>query len=310
MANYQNAGPAVLSAAANRPTAAPIPAPKGFSPPVPTQSLLADMCKNAGTEAYGRLSVVATKPRSDPSRPVHSSAFSVAGMDGALPAEFDKTGHQSLSVASAERTPTAPRKKPPAAASIPPPQAAPAQKAEQADGILTPCAPEHSSAVFPQVEALSTVLAGQSLNFGAALFTENTVLSHEAGSDAFFISQAGVYELCYSLNYEVSGPCVLIVGFENFPQSEFKQQLEGPARGKLRGVVRLLLDAGTRLRLVLVREPALPIAQSALVSNAALEVRQLYRLTIRKPDYDTGAPEKSARFENSLLPAPRTDSRT
>ena len=91
MANYQNAGPAVLSKAANGPAAALFPAAKGFSPPVPTQSLLADMCKNAGTEARGRLSVVATKPQTDPTRPVHSSAFSVADVDGALPAEFDKT---------------------------------------------------------------------------------------------------------------------------------------------------------------------------------------------------------------------------
>ncbi len=303
MVNYNNnAGLTASPTASIGPDVTPFPAAKGFSPPVPTQSLLADMCKNAGAQPSTRLSVVNPKPAVEPARPVYSAAFSLAAQaPGALSPEFDKAGRQRLTVAQKEKTP-APAAPIPSRSDAPPPQ-----RPNESGCTLTPCiSGKDNAAIFPQVEALSTVVTGQSLNFGEALFSENIVIGHEADTDVFRIRDAGIYELCYSLNYEVPVPCVLLFGFEGFPQSYFKQQItQAPTRGKLRATVRLLLDTGTALRLVLVNDPAIPTIESALVSNATLEVKQLYRLNISSEGYSTGDPAKNFRSENSFLPSSR-----
>jgi len=320
MANYNNnAGSAATPPAAVNPDAASFPATKGFSPPVPTQSLLADMCRNAGSQPSTRLSVVNSKTPTDAARPVYSAALSMASQSPiALAAELDRTGHQRLSVVQKPKVaaPTAPPPAtPPATPVVPtavptrPQSAMPAAQKPIDSGIsLTPCtATKDSAAIFPQVEALSTVLAGQPLNFGEALFSENTVIEHQPNTEVFCIRDPGVYELCYSLNYEVAAPCLLLVGFEGFSQSYFKQQItQAPTRGKLRATVRLLLDTGTTLRLVLVNDPAVPTIESALISNATLEIKQLYRLNISGADYSTGNPAKNFKSDHSFLPSVRT----
>lgn len=306
MANYNNnAGLAATPPAAVSLDAAPFPAAKGFSPPVPTQSLLADMCKNAGAQPSTRLSVVNSKTPTDAARPVYSAAFSMAApAPVSLAAELDKTGHQRLSVVQKQKAaiPTAI-----AAQTRPQPVTPPAQKPDESSFSLTPCtATKDSAAVFPQVEALSTVLAGQPLNFGEALFSENTVIEHEPNTEIFQIRDAGIYEFRFSLNYEVAAPCLLIFGFEGFSQSYFKQQIiQAPVRGKLRAMVRLLLDTGTTLRLVLVNDPAAPTIESALISNATLEIKQLYRLNISGTDYISGDSAKNFRSDHSFLPSAR-----
>ena len=312
MANYRdNTGLAAAPATAAGPDAAPFPAAKKFSPPVPSQSLLADMCRNTGSSPSTRLSVVESKPPAEASQPVYSAAFSLAdaAAPGTLPAGFDSVGHRRLSVAQTEKTPVpaSQREKTAEAPGRPKPQAPPAQKTADNGCVLIPCAgPENAAATFPQTEALSTVLTGQTLSFGEALFSENTVIRHEADTDIFCADSTGVYELCYSLHYEVPDPCVLLVGFEGFPQSCFKQQItQAPARGKLRATVRLLLGAGTALRLALLGDPALPTAQSALISNAALEVKRLCRLDINSPFYSSERPEANFWSENSFLPLVR-----
>ncbi len=319
MANYNNnAAPAATPSAAVSLDAAPFPAAKGFSPPVPTQNLLADMCRNAGSQPSTRLSVVNSKTPADTARPVYSAALSMATQSPiALAAELDKTGHQRLSVVQKQKPATAPAAPVPPTPTVPAaptpttsirqPDAPAAPKPVDSRVGLMPCTAKDSEAIFPQVEALSTVLAGQPLNFGEALFSENTVIEHQPNTEVFCVRDAGIYELCYSLNYEVAAPCLLIFGFEGFSQSYFKQQVtQAPARGKLRATVRLLLDTGTTLRLVLVNDPAVPTIESALVSNATLEIKQLYRLNISGDNYSTGAPAKNFKSDHSFLPSART----
>ncbi len=303
MVNYNtSAGPAASPIAPTGPDVTPFPAAKGFLSPVPTQSALADMCKNSDSRPSTRLSVVNSNPAAEPARPVYSAAFCLAAQTpGARAVESDKAVRQRLSVAQKEKALPPPVPEP--ARPDPPP----AQKPFESECSLIPCtAAKENAAIFPQVEALSTVMSGQSLNFGEALFSENTIVGHEPGTDAFIIRDAGIYELCYSLNYEVSSACTLLFGFEGFPQSCFKQQVtQAPTRGKLRTTVRLLLDTGTALRLVLVNNPAAPTIESALVSNTTLEIKQLYRLNISNAGYSTGNPAKNLRSENSFLPSTR-----
>lgn len=304
MVNYNNsAGSAALPTSAINLTSAQFPVAKRFSPSVPKQSLPADMYKSAGGKPSAHLSVGSLKQHPvTPTQLSYSTAFALPAQSPGQPlAGLDKIGRQNLLGAHKKKavTPTVPSRSRP--------DDVPGPKPENSGCSLTPCSREkNNTVVFPQAEALSTVMGGQSVNFGEALLTENTVVGHEANSDIFFIKDAGIYELRYSLNYEVSASCLLLFGFESFPQSYFKQQITfAPSRGKLNATVRLLLDTGTALRLVLVDNPGLPTAGSALVSNAMLEIKQLYGLKLDCPAYTAGNPEKNFQSENGFLPTVR-----
>lgn len=271
-----------------------------------TPSILTDMRKSA-SQSTTRLSLGDSKKVSDPDRLSYSTAFSLpAQMPGQLPANIEKRKSKAVSTAKQQAVP-------PATSSRTLTHNAAPTKSDECSCSLTPCArKEENTAMFPQAEALSTIMAGQAVNFGEALFNESTIVGHPVNTGAFLIQETGIYELHYSLNYEVSAPCTLILGFENFPQSHFKQPITyAPARGKLKASVRLLLEAGTILRLVLLEDPAAPSIQNALVSNALLEIKQLYRLTVSCPNYSDSDPKKNFRSENSFVqkPVPNISSR-
>lgn len=303
MVNYNNStGSTATQAAGIDIKSTQLPLTKRASPPAPTQSLLSDMCKNAGSKPNASLSVGSLKRPSAPAQPSYSTAFALPDQTpGQLPAEFDKVSSQNLSVAHKEKI----------IASAIPSRPRPGGKSDHEPGEsgcrLIPCSrEENNTAVYPQAEALSTVISGQPINFGEALFTENTAIGHEAHTDTFLIKEAGIYELHYSLNYEAPAPCLLLLGFESFPQSYFKQQItSAPSRGKLNATVRLLLDSGTTLRLVLVDDPTISTAESVLISNAMLEIKLLYRIKLSCPVYIAGDPEKNFRSENSFLQSAR-----
>ena len=276
------------------------PTAKRFLSPDPTQSILADMRKVTDPQPSTHLRVSSVKRPDVPNRPSYSAAFALPAQSPAQPADdTDKRNRKAV--------PAAPKEKPSAfKAGRPPTGNEVGQKPTECSCSLIPCThKEENVATFPQAEALSTIMAGQPVNFGEALFAVSTVVGHPVNTEAFMIQNAGIYELNYSLNYEVAAPCTLIFGFENFPQSYFKQPITyAPARGKLKASVRLLLDAGTVLRLVLVEDPAAPSIQHALVSNAMLEIRQLYHLNLICPEYNVGSPEKNFRSENSFVQKP------
>lgn len=268
----------------------------------PTKNLLEDMCKIVDSQPKARLSVGSLKRPSTPAQPSYSAAFALpVQAPGQLPAELDKVSHQNFSIAQKEKIIKS------ALASKPRPVGKVDHKQVENGCHLTPCSHEENmAAVFPQTEALSTIISGQPINFGDALFTENVAIEHKAHTDTFFIKEAGIYELHYSLNYEASAPGMLIFGFEGFPQSYFRQQVtNAPARGKLTVTGRLLLDTGTVLRLSLVND-ASSSTQSVLVSNAMLEIKLLYRLKFSCPVYSAGNPENNFQAKNSFLPSPRT----
>lgn len=305
MVNYNNnVGFAAMPTATVDLEAARFPAAKRFSPPVPTQSLLADMCKNAGAPSSTRLSVVSIKHPSESPPPSYSAAFALpARTPDQFPAAFDIIGHQNLSVAHKDRI------RPPAAPSRRHRAALPTSKADKSECSLLPCSreTEDSTVVFPQAEALCTVAGGQPLNFGEALFAENTLIAHEANTDTFVIKNTGIYELRYSLNYEVPTLCTLCLGFEGFPQSFFKQQIaQAPSRGRLCATVRLLLSTGTALRLMLMDSATATATGSVAVSNAQLEIKQLYQLNLICPDYNANDPAKNFQAENNFSPSVRT----
>ncbi|WMJ85138.1 hypothetical protein ACS3UN_03580 [Oscillospiraceae bacterium LTW-04] len=269
----------------------------------PTHCLLADMFKNTGSQPNARLSVNSLKRHSASAQPSYSAAFALpAQMPGQLPAEFNEVRHQNLSVAHKEKTITS------AFSSKPRPTAKAGHKPDESGCSLIPCSREDNiTAVYPQAEALSTIRSGQPINFGDPLFTENAAIGHISPTDTFFIKEAGIYELHYSLNYESPTPHMLVFGFESFPQSYFKQQItNAPARGKLNTTVRLLLDTGTSLRLVLVDDPTLSTIESALVSNAMLEIKLLYRLNLNCPAYSSNNSEKNFQSENHFFQAAKT----
>ena len=269
----------------------------------PTKSLLEDMCKIVDSQPNARLSVGSLKRPSAPTQPNYNAAFALpVQAPGQLPVELDRVSHQNFSVAQKEKLIKS------AIASKPRPVGKHNHKQAESGCRLIPCSHEEDMAVeYPQTEALSTIISGQPINFGDALFTENSAIGHKAHTDTFFIKEAGIYELHYSLNYEASAPSMLIFGFEGFPQSYFRQQItDAPSRGKLTATGRLLLDAGTVLRLSLVNHDSCSMTQSVLVSNTMLEIKSLYRLKFDCPAYSSGNPEKNFQFKNSFLQSPRT----
>ena len=256
----------------------------------PTKSLLEDMCKIIDSQPNARLSVGSLKRPSAPVTPSYSAAFALPlQTPGQLTAEPDRVSHQNLSISQKEKSIKS------AIVSKPRPVGKADHKPVESGCSLTRCSHEENmAAVFPQTEALSTIISGQPINFGDALFTENSAVRHEAHTDTFFIKEAGIYELHYSLNYEASAPSMLIFGFEGFPQSYSRQQItNAPSRGKLTVTGHLLLDTGAVLRLSLLNEVPFSIKQSALVSNAMLEIKLLYRLKFNCPVYSTDNPEKN-----------------
>lgn len=269
----------------------------------PTKSLLEDMCKIVDSQPNAHLSVGSLKRSSAPPKPSYSAAFALpVQAPGQFPAELDKATYQNLSVAHKENIIKS------AVSSNPQPVGKSDYKPTERGCNLIPCSQKESlAAVYPQTEALSTIIGGQSINFGEALLTENTAIEHKTHSDTFFIKEAGIYELHYSLNYEVSSPSMLIFGFESFPQSYFRQQItNASSRGKLTTTGCLLLDTGTALRLTLVDNASLATAQSVLISNAVLEIKLLYRLKFSCPVYSAGNPEKNFQSKNKFLQSART----
>lgn len=301
MVNYNNSvGTAASQTATVDPASAQFSAAKRISPPTPSQSLLADMCKNASATPSTALSVGDSKRSFEPAQSNYSASFALpAQAPGQVPAEFDSISHQNLSVTQEKKVAAVPDRPRPGNASN--------SKSNECSCDLIPYSRrEDNTAVFPQAEALSTMMGGQPVNFGDALFTENTTVEHKSNSSEFIIKNEGIYELHYSLNYEVSVPCLLLFGFEGFPQSYFKQQIAQPSRGKFNVTVRLLLDTGTALRLVLVDDSTSQTVESALVSNAILEIKQLYQLKLNCPAFSAGSPEKNFRSEHSFLQTART----
>lgn len=268
----------------------------------PTKSLLEDMCKIVDSQPNARLSVGSLKRPSAPPQPSYSAAFALpVQAPGQFPADLDKVSHQNLSVAHKENIIKS------AVANGRPVGKSDYKPAERGCNLIPCSQKENLAAVYPQTEALSTIIGGQSINFGEALLTENTAVEHKTHSDTFFIKEAGIYELHYSLNYEVSSPSMLIFGFESFPQSYFRQQITNASyRGKLTTTGCLLLDTGTALRLTLVDDASLATAQSVLISNAVLEIKLLYRLKFSCPVYNAGNPEKNFQSKNNFLQSTRT----
>ncbi|MEA5136899.1 MAG: hypothetical protein VB035_12260 [Candidatus Fimivivens sp.] len=256
----------------------------------PTKSLLEDMCKVVDSQPSARLSVSSLKRPSAPVQPSYSAAFALpVQAPGQLTVEPDRVSHQNLSVSQKERSIK------PAIASKPRPDGKADHKLTKSGCSLTPCSHEENmAAVYPQAEALSTIISGQPINFGDALFTENSAIEHKVHTDTFLIKEAGIYELHYSLNYEASAPSMLIFGIEGFPQSYSRQKITtAPSRGKLTVTGRLLLDTGTVLRLSLINDASSSMAQRVLVSNAMLEIKLLYQLKFNCPVYSTDNPEKN-----------------
>ncbi|MFV0496778.1 MAG: hypothetical protein ACK5L0_01220 [Candidatus Fimivivens sp.] len=288
MVNYNKSANSIKNSTATnlKPTAQPL------------HVLLPDMSKSTGSQYNARLSINSLKRDSATAQPSYSNTLSLpAQSPGKLPAEFTEIRHQNLSVAHKDKTITSAF----SGKTISTPKTD--RQPDQLGCNLVACSHEGDmTAEYPQSDALATIISGQSISFGEPLLSENTAIEHQAASDTFIIKETGIYALHYRLSYEARAPHLLILGFENFPQSYFKQPMTNvPTRGRVNTTVRLLLEAGTVLRFVLIDGASLPTVESALISNAMLEIKLLYRLNLNCAVYSSESGAKNFQSENHVL---------